>query len=135
MTKKKPKSQHLPNGRPTVITPEIVAKLENAFAQGFNVTHACGMADISRDAYYGFIKKNPDFTDKIEWLRSKPYIKSILGINKLINEGDPQTIRWYATNSPQGKAEGFGVRTELTGKDGKDLIPDSILRDDIPKAN
>jgi len=123
MTKKKPKSEHKKEGRPSVLTPAVVGKLENAFAQGFNITHACGMVEISRDAYYEYIKRNPKFTDKVEWLRSKPYIKSVLGINKLINEGDPTTCRWYAER--RGKDE-FSLRTETTGKDGQELNYTSI---------
>ena len=128
MTKKKPKHLHEPVGRRTVLTPAVVAKLENAFAQGFNITHACGMAEISRDAYYDHIKKHPEFTDKIEWLRSKPYIKSVLEINKAINTGDLPTCRWYAER--KGKNE-FSLRSELTAADGKALMPDVIIRDDI----
>jgi hypothetical protein len=118
MTKKKPKSEHKDAGRPTILTPQAVAKLENAFAQGFNITHACGIAEISRDTYYDHIKKNPKFSDKIEWLRSKPYIKSVLEINKAINTGDLPTCRWYAER--KGKDE-FSLRTELSGKDGSAL--------------
>jgi hypothetical protein len=97
------------------MTPETVKKLEDAFAQGFNVTHACGMAEISRETYYSYLKVNPKFADKVEWLRSKPYIKSVLQINKAINMGDLPTCRWYAER--KGKDE-FSLRNEITGEDG-----------------
>lgn len=123
MTKKKPKSEHKEAGRPTVMTPATVSKLENAFAQGFNITHACGIAEITRETYYEYIKKNPKFIDKVEWLRSKPYIKSVFEINKAINTGDLTTCRWYAER--KGKDE-FSLRTEQTGKDGEPLNPVNI---------
>ena len=114
MTKKKPKSQHKQAGRPTIMTLETVSKLENAFAEGFNITHACGIAEITRETYYDYIRKNPKFLDKIEWLRSKPYIKSVLQINKAIELGDLPTCRWYAER--RGKDD-FSLRNELTAKD------------------
>jgi hypothetical protein len=42
-------------------------------------------------------------------------IKSILVINKALNEGDVSTAKWYAER--KGKDE-FSIRQESTGKDG-----------------
>ena len=128
MTKKKPKRLHKKNGRPTVMTNEVIAKLENAFAQGLNDTDSCILAGISRDSLYDYIKKEPTFATKKEELKRRPFLSCILKINAAIKMGDLTTARWYAER--KGKDE-FSLRTENTGKDGKDLIPDKILRDDI----
>jgi hypothetical protein len=112
MTKKKIGAKE---GRPTIVTPEVVAKLENAFAQGFTDTDACILADISRDCLYDYIKRVPSFATKREALRRRPFLSSVLGINKLIKAEDPTTLRWYAER--KGKDE-FSIRQESTGKDG-----------------
>ena len=116
MTKKKPKSEHKPNGRPTIMTDSTLAKLKEGFAQGFSVRNACIWADISQDTYFDYCKKHPSFSDQCKTLQQKPLIKSILVINKALNEGDVSTAKWYAER--KGKDE-FSLRNELTGEDGK----------------
>ena len=130
--KRESKQSKSKGGRPTIVTLEVVTKLENAFMQGFNVTDACNLADVSRKVYYEYIEKNPKFGDKIERLRRKPYLKCILGINKLIRLGDPATLKWYAER--KGKDDGFSLRTETTGKGGKDLQQVVIIKDDIKRS-
>lgn len=61
-------------GRPTVMTPEVVAKLEQAFAIDATVEEACSYAEISRDAFYDYLKKKPKFSDRIEELRMRPIL-------------------------------------------------------------
>ena len=63
-------------GRPTVMTPEVVGKLEQAFAIDCSVEEACSFADISRDSFYDYLKKNPKFSDRIADLREKPVLKA-----------------------------------------------------------
>jgi hypothetical protein len=56
-------------GRPSVMTQEVVRKLEHSFVYDCTVEEACLYAGISRTAYYEFCKKYPQFTDRIEQLR------------------------------------------------------------------
>ena len=65
-----------PVGSPSVITEAVVAKLENVFAIDGSVEEACSYAEISRDAFYDYLKKNKEFSDKIEQLREKPVLKA-----------------------------------------------------------
>ena len=115
MTKKKPKSEHKPNGRPTIMTDSTLAKLKEGFAQGFSVRNACIWADISQDTYFDYCKKHPSFSDQCKTLQQKPLIKSILVINKALNEGDVSTAKWYAER--KGKDEfSLKTETELSGE-------------------
>ena len=116
MTKKKPKSEHNPNGRPTIMNDSTIAKLKEGFAQGFSVRNACIWADISQDTYFNYCKKNPNFSEQCKTLQQKPLIKSILVINKALNEGDVSTAKWYAERKAKDE---FSLRNELTGEDGK----------------
>jgi|GEM_PF-4689247 len=61
-------------GRPSVMTQEVVTKLEHAFVYDCSVEEACLLAGISRNTYYEFIKHYPDFQDRIETLRNAPYL-------------------------------------------------------------
>ncbi len=109
MTKKKPKSEHSPVGRPTLMTESTIAKLKEGFAQGFSVRNACIWADIGQDTYYDYCKKFPEFSDQCKTLQQKPLIKSILVINKALNEGDISTAKWYAERKAKDE---FSLKTE-----------------------
>jgi hypothetical protein len=61
-------------GRPTVMTEFNLRKLEQAFMFDCTVSEACLYADISRDTYYAFIQKYPDFSDRFKALRLIPVI-------------------------------------------------------------
>lgn len=107
--------------RPTVVTPEVVAKLEQAFAIDATVAEACSYADISRDSFYDYLKREPAFSDRIEELRQRPVLKARQTIVKSLD--NPSRAQWYLGR--KAKRE-FAERTELTGADGKDL-PTPIL--------
>ena len=125
MTKKKPKSEHNPTGRPTIMTDSTLAKLKEGFAQGFSVRNACIWADISQDTYFNYCKKYPNFSEQCKTLQQKPLIKSILVINKAINEGDVGTAKWYAERKDKDE---FSLRTENTGKDGEAIKQENNVK-------
>ena len=82
-------------GRPTVMTDEIVGKLEYGFMKGLNVTECCHYADISRTAFYDYLEKNPEFTDRIEELKSSPSTKAKLNVVEAIENGDTDLSKWW----------------------------------------
>lgn len=128
----KNKTKKKRNGRPTIMTLETVKKLKEGFAQGFSVDNACIWADISKQTYYTYCEKEAGFLDYCKTLQKKPLIKSILVINKALNEGDVSTAKWYAER--KGKEE-FSTRQELTGTDGKQLMPPKIIISTNPIKN
>ena len=97
------------------MTPEVVSKLEGAFAQGFSDVDACILAEIDVVTLYRYCQKHESFAKKKEALKRRPFLSTVLGINKLIKAEDPTTLRWYAER--KGKDE-FSTRTENTGADG-----------------
>ena len=109
MTKKKPKHLHTPAGRPTIMTEATLGKLKEGFAQGFSVRNACIWADINQDTYFEYCKKHPKFSEQCKTLQQKPLIKSILVINKALNEGDVSTAKWYAERKAKDE---FSLKTE-----------------------
>lgn len=79
-------------GRPEKITPELVSKLEQGFKIGLNDTECCAYCEISRETFYKYIKKHPEFTDRIEEWKKNPIAKAKYTIYK--NLDDPSVAKW-----------------------------------------
>ena len=108
-------------GRPTVMTPEVLAKLEEVFAIGGTDLEAIFYADISKDALYDYQKLHPEFTDRKEKLKERPILKARQTIVKGLDDAD--NAKWFLERKVKNE---FANRQELTGTGGKDLIPETI---------
>ena len=100
-------------GRPTVVTPEVLAKLEQAFGMGCSDKEACLYADISMDALYNHQNRHPDFAEWKALLKEKPVLKAR---NTVVTSlSDPETAKWYLERKTKGE---FNSRhgIELTGE-------------------
>lgn len=80
-------------GRPTVITEEVLRKLEEAFAMGCTDIEACLYADISKTALYEYQEKNPYFAERKAELKENPVLKARTTIIKSLK--DPNHAKWY----------------------------------------
>ena len=119
MQKKKKRKLVKVQGRPTKMTTEVVLKLEQAFLIGANDSLACSYAGISRNTFYEYLKKNPNYQDRIDDLRNMPKLKALQTVENKIHDID--TAKWYLERKMK---EEFASRTEQTGANGKDLIPE-----------
>ena len=63
-------------GRPTVMTPEVIRKLEDAFSWGCTDLEACCFANIGKTALYDYCEKKPDFAEHKETLKNNPVMKA-----------------------------------------------------------
>lgn len=107
-------------GRPTVMTEAVVNKLEEVFAIGGSDEEACFYAGISKQTLYDYQKKHPEFIDRKEALKEKPILLARQTAVKKLTESYANAMDYL---SRKRKSE-FSSRTEHTGADGKDLIPD-----------
>ena len=84
------------------------------------VASACRACNISRMTYYRYYNEDPDFKEKADDIKElqKDFAESL--ILKKMKEGDTTMIIFYAKT--QMKDRGYTERSEITGKDGKDLI-------------
>lgn len=82
-------------GRPTVLTPEVVQKLEHAFSIGATDIEACFYAGISRGTLYNYQKENPDFLDRKEMLKERQVFKARMVIVQALQDGDKNMAKWY----------------------------------------
>ena len=132
MAKKKPKSEHKPSGRPSVMTKEVVEKLEWAFRRGFTDEEASFHAEIDKQTLYNYCHANPNFSTRKEILKRSLIIKSKELLAESIEGGDINNGKWLLERKAKDE---YSLRQETTGKDGKDLNPDTItlLVDDIKR--
>ena len=112
-----------PVGRPTVVTPDVVDKLEYAFSIGCTDIEACLHANISRATLYNYQNANPDFLDRKEELKETLVLKARKVVSDSIDKDDKGMSQWYLERKKKSE---FSVRQENTGADGKDLIPPKV---------
>lgn len=118
-------------GRPTVMTPETIAKLEEAFAWGCTDREACLWAGISEEALYLYQGKNPDFIKRKEALKDTPILDSRATVARAVRR-DPDMAMKYLERK---KKDEFSLRQEMTGKDGQQLPTPIIKLDALQSDN
>ena len=95
MTKKKKPEELEKRGRHTVMTPEIINKLEQAFAIDSTDEEACIFAGIGMSTLYDYQNRNPEFTERKRLLKEKLVLKARTNIANKINKGDVDLSKWY----------------------------------------
>lgn len=102
-------------GRPTVMTTEVLRKLEEAFANAFTDKEACLYADISPTSLYKYCQENPAFAERKEILKLSLNMHAKNNISKAIKTGDVNRSIWWATTkmsdefAPKSKLEHSGA--------------------------
>lgn len=110
--------------RPTVMTPEVIAKLEEAFAWGCSDVEACLWADIATKTLYVYQEKNPEFTQRKAELKETPILlarKSV--VTKLKN--DPRLSMDYLSRK---KKEEFSTKSETDITSGGEKLQPTLVR-------
>lgn len=105
--------------RPSDYCEVIVEKLEYAFRDGAHIYEACDMAGIDRQTYYNWLKDKEGFSARME--EAKEYVTEIaqaVVARSITKRKDPETAKWWLERRKKDK---FSTRSEVTGKDGKDL--------------
>lgn len=75
-------------GRPTVMTPEVLSKLEYAFAMDCTDEEACSYADISTTSLYKYQNEHPEFAERKQALKQKPFLKARETVVKSLDKPD-----------------------------------------------
>jgi hypothetical protein len=103
--------------RPTKLTEELTKELEARFRDGATNLEAIeGL--ISEDTFYTYLKTNQEFSERMEL--AKEYTTEIARavVSRAIKRGDRESAKWWLERRNKEK---FSTRSEVTGKDGKDL--------------
>ena len=82
-------------GRPTVMTEDMIGKLELLFAKGLTDREACLIADINPSTLYDYCNEHPDFSERKELLKEKVKIQAKLNIAESIENKDIDDSKWY----------------------------------------
>ena len=97
-------------GRPTLMTPDTLKKLEEVFSIGGTDKEACLIANISHQTLYNYQKEHPEFVERKEALKDMPKYRARLNIVRDIENGDVDTSKWYAERKSK---EEFSTRNDL----------------------
>lgn len=132
-------------GRPTVMTPEVLSKLEQIFAIDGTDEEACFFAGISTTPFYEYQKAHPEFKERKELLKKKPVlgarqtvVKAITGVpaqfdaaGNLLRAEVPADANLAMKYLSLKMRDEFATRSEVTGKNGASLgNPYSNLTDE-----
>lgn len=63
-------------GRPTIISEEVVKKIEEASAIDATIHELCLYANISVQTYYNWLDANPEYVERLKLLRNSPFLKA-----------------------------------------------------------
>lgn len=114
-------------GRKPIVDELVVAKLEYAFSIGCPTTEACSFAGISRDCYYDFIKKYPEFADRFDDLKQKPILEARDTVVRNIKTNPELAFRYLERKRPKE----FGNNLKLTDGDGKPLPIGEVVNNNL----
>lgn len=110
-------------GRPTVMTPEMVQKLEYGFLKGLTDVECCLYAGISKQTLYDYCNKHPEFTDRKEDLKKQPSVQAKLNVTEAIEQGDVDLSKWYLER--RNKDE-FSLKQEIKADVSIEKLEDLI---------
>ncbi len=99
-------------GRPSIMTPEIINKLEQAFMLGCSDLEACLFADIGKSTLYNYQDANPDFLERKEKLKENPILVARTSVISGLNNDPDLALRFLERR----KKDEFSTKTEAETK-------------------
>lgn len=118
-------------GRPTVLDEEMLLKIKELYLDGKNMREISDILEIPYKTMEGWKLRNYEgFKDKmIEMRLERMFDKSIDNI-EVLQESEDERVNMQVnlTIAETVGKKWFSKRQELTGKDGKDLVDLSELR-------
>ena len=76
------------------MTPETIAKLEQAFLFGASDREASLFAGIAPSTLYRYCEEYPEFSERKELLKEQTKIKAKMNIARHLDEGDKALSQW-----------------------------------------
>ena len=89
-------------GRPTIVTPETLQKLEYAFSMGLPDEQACLYANIAPQTLYNYQSKHPEFLERKVMLKQNITMRARLNIaNEIANGSTKDSWEWLTRKEKQ----------------------------------
>jgi len=104
-------------GRPTKMTPDTIAKLEQAFAEGQTDLQACFTAGIGTDTLYRYIEQHPEYEARKNALKGNIAVQAKKSILKHI----PRDGKLALDVIERLEKNEWSLRTEITGAEGEPM--------------
>ena len=105
------------------IDDNVLKILEDAFSKGASDVQACFLANISTQTLYNYQKENPTYVERKEALKDMIKFRAKQVVVSEIEKGNVQQANWYLERKAKDE---FSTRAELTGKDGGNLVIQTI---------
>jgi hypothetical protein len=102
-------------GRPTVMTEEVLHKLEEAFELDCSDEQACFHAGIGTSTLYNYQKKNPKFVERKSKLKLSMIINAKIAIAEALENGDTKVAMWFLERK---ESETYSLK-HITKKENK----------------
>jgi len=98
-----------PIGRPTIMTPETIDKLEQAFMMGCSDLEACLFADIGKTTLYNYQNENTDFVERKEKLKENPILLARTSVIKDMQNSGELALKFLERK----KKDEFSMKQDL----------------------
>lgn len=98
-------------------TPEVLNKLEQAFAIGATNNEACFFAGIAESTYYEWCKADPELSERHKGLKDRPVLKARKCVIDALDANDVPTAKWYLERMRKNEFS-TQVNTEVTSRGG-----------------
>ena len=82
-------------GRPTVMTPDVIEKIEEELKNGATLAQASFLAGISLRTIYNYFEANPECKDRAELLQGMVAYRARVNIKNKIEAGDIDTSKYW----------------------------------------
>jgi hypothetical protein len=82
-------------GRPTKMTEETLAKLEDAYLSGASHLEAAIYAGIHETTLHAYRNANPEYSKRIKGLRDNTTLCAKINLQKSIKDGNLSDSKWH----------------------------------------
>jgi len=113
-------------GRPTVMTDDVLRKLDECFLADLSDKQACYIVDINPESLYAYQREHPEYTERKATLKNMTTAKAKMNISKEINDADKEISKWYLERklksefSTKQEVETTGTTTNIIVASTKD---------------
>ena len=114
-------------GRPTVMTDEVIEKLEELFLKGLTDREACLIANIHPATLYNYCSEHPDFLERKELLKEQVKTQAKLNVAEAIGNKDVDISKWYLERKAKDE---FSTKQEIKADVDADFTINIELTDD-----
>ncbi len=97
---------------------KVYSILEREFVNLANTEQACQVAGIHHSTFYKWKNESEEFAYLMERAKNDTNRRAKLNLRQAIENGEVETSKWLIERKEKSE---YSLRSEVTGKDGKDI--------------